>query len=185
MSGSQSESGAWLRELRLAFDQTFARVAAARPPDPEILLAIRIAERPHSLRLSQLAGLLADRVITAVPTAERSFLGVIGLRGSIIPVYSLSGLLGYPGSAEPRWMALAGRQEQVGFAFDAYEGHLQPAAAELLPPGDATAPSPHVHGVVRCGSTIRPLLDLDSLLNRIPRRPPDRGASRSPRSNRP
>jgi purine-binding chemotaxis protein CheW len=170
MTNDEAASAALLTELRQSFDQPFARAPQSRDESFVDLLAIRVAGAPCALRLSQVSGLHVDRRIVPLATPVPELLGMAGFRGNIVPVYSLRMLLGYSAGEFPRWLALVGRDETVGLAFDDFDGHWR------IPEKDATAPeraettSPHLHEVAEIDGIIRPIIDLGSVLDAIRKR---------------
>ena len=114
-------------ELRRAFDRSFAEPPAPPAPPLEELLAIGLGDAPFALRLRDIAGLHADRAITAVPSPLPELLGIARFRSALVPVYDLRALLDQ-GRAEknPRWTALvAAGPHLVGLAFERFDGHLR------------------------------------------------------------
>jgi purine-binding chemotaxis protein CheW len=108
--------------LRRTFDHGFSLPIAAEPEVQIDLLAVRIGAHPYAIRLSEISGVFADRPIVAAPSSAPSFLGLAGVRGSIVPVFDLATLLGYARSSAPRWLVLVA---QIGFAFETLEGHVR------------------------------------------------------------
>jgi purine-binding chemotaxis protein CheW len=144
--------------LRREFDDSFAAPAATPNDDVGKLLAIVVAGHSYALDLSDLRGLLADRTIVPLPTSVPSFLGVIGDRRKLVPVFDLAALLGYPLSKETRWIALTGTAElPIGLAFERFEAQLQVDRA-------AAASS-----VVVSDGEVRPVVDVAALLSALPR----------------
>ncbi len=123
MSANGENRSERARELRREFDEGFARAALLQERDSVELLAVRVCADAHAIRLSDIAGLFADRRITPVPGPLPELLGVVGLRGSIIPVYDLRLLLGHTPAGPPRWLVLAAGG-QIGLAFDQLDGHV-------------------------------------------------------------
>jgi chemotaxis signal transduction protein len=119
-------------ELARAFDGSFAAVARVAASDDERLLAIRVGGHAYAVRLRDVTGLLADRKIVHLPTRMPAFLGMVGLRNEIAPVYSLGALLGYDALVDrPRWLLLVGAGPLFGLAFDEFDGHRQVARAAV------------------------------------------------------
>lgn len=155
--------------LRRAFDRSFAAPRATVRQAAESLLAIQIGGEPYAVHVSALAGLHADRCVVPAPSPSPDLLGLVGLRGTIAPVYDLRRLLGQPAGPAPRWLFLlrAGREDLVGFAFDRLDTHFQAAAADIVAATDSGAR--HVAGVVRTAEGALPLLDTVSLVAAITR----------------
>jgi purine-binding chemotaxis protein CheW len=150
-----------LAELRRAFDASFARP----PPDDSAvvtdLLAIEAGGRAYAVRLAALAGLIADRPVTRMPGAPPDLLGVVGLRGQLVPVYDLAVLVGGRGVATdaPRWLLLAAGSPALGFAVDRIDGHLRVTDDAIAEPA-RTATRSDVGTIVRTAAGPRPLIDL-------------------------
>jgi chemotaxis signal transduction protein len=154
-------------ELRLAFDRSFVEAPRALADEDEEFLTIEVSGDTYAVRLKQLAGLFADRRIVALPTAVPAFLGVVGFRGQVVPVYGLRALLGYPsGEGLPRWFVLAGERPWVGLAFDRPAGQVRVRREELVPPSPGAA----AFGAIRRGDATVSILDTEHLLQQIQQR---------------
>jgi purine-binding chemotaxis protein CheW len=157
--------------LRAEFDRIFAAAPALERTAEVALLALRVGAEAVAVRVLQAAGLVAAPPLCAVPSRRAELLGVAGLRGEIVPVYSAARLLGRPDPGEaPRWLVLvAAGDERVALAFSALDGHLRAPASALAAaaPGGAAA---HVAEVVSVGADVRPVLSVPSLLQAITRR---------------
>ena len=113
-------------QLRLAFDSSFALPPSVASPPGEDLLTIRVAGDPYAIRLIDIAEILTERRIVAVPSVTPDLLGLTGIHGGIIPVFSLSSILGYaPVPGSPRWMILCSSEESFALAFSDFEGYLR------------------------------------------------------------
>lgn len=157
--------------LREAFDHAFADPPPPDPPPLVDLLAIRVGSEPYALRFSEIAGLLADRKVTPIPSRAPALLGIGGFRGTLVPVYDLHALLGQPASAAARWLAMAAGAP-VAFAFATPEGQFRSAREAIVShqPGDPGRR--HVSEFVRAGDLLRPILDFCSLLETVRRQVP-------------
>lgn len=120
-------------ELRLDFDRGFA--SAPDPTRPEVLdlLLIRSAGQRYALRLAQIAAVHAERRIVAVPSPDPKLLGLVGLRGSVAPVFDLALALGHPRGDEPRWLIELRSPKPCALAFAELLQHLRLPASELSP----------------------------------------------------
>lgn len=120
-----------LDNLRHAFDQTFAAAPAGEGAMVESLVAVRVGEDHVALRVAEIAGIEARRLIIPLPVHQPALLGIASIRNRIVPVYSLARLFGYRETGGDRhWLALVDRERTLGFAFSEFEGHLR------VPPGD-------------------------------------------------
>jgi chemotaxis signal transduction protein len=157
--------------LRRSFDESFAAPAALLRVPVEDLLAIRVASDPYAVRLSEIAGLHVDIQIVPVPSPAGQLLGIVGIRGVMMPIYDLAALLRYPRAESPRWIVFARGTQRVGFAFDTFESHLQVSQGSMAT-GDgedkgARATAPQTQGTVRAGGSLRPIIHLASVVAMI------------------
>ncbi len=154
--------------MKAAFDETFARSPHALETATEDLLAIRIGGDPYALRVRELTALLVDRRVVPVPSPRPELLGLAGVRGALVPVYGLSSLLGYgTNGAAMRWLAVCGRAQSVGLAFDELESFLRLPRPSLHPVDRSDATRPHLAEAFRVGPATRRLIDTRSILNSL------------------
>jgi chemotaxis signal transduction protein len=154
--------------MRAAFDRSFAEARRPEAPAVEGLLAIRIGSEPYALRLSEIAGLYADRAVTRLPGDAPALLGIAGFRGAIVPVYDLPALLGHRPAETTRWLAMAAGPP-VAFAFAALDGHLRVALDAIVPRATDEWPRQHIREFARTAALVRPIVHLPSVLAAIGR----------------
>jgi chemotaxis signal transduction protein len=163
--------GATAATLRRRFDEGFAAPGASMTERLEDLLAIRVGSDPFALRLSEIAGLHVGVKIVPVPSPVAQLLGIVGIRGMMAPIYDLAAILRYPPAANSRWFVFARAPQPVGFAFEAFESHLQVSPAYLTNGNDDDAgrggTGQHVRGTVRAAGALRPIIHLASVLAMI------------------
>jgi purine-binding chemotaxis protein CheW len=151
-------------DLRRAFDEAFASPPAVAAEQVEDMLLVRIAGDPYALRSRELSGLATGRKVTPVSARRAEFLGVAGIRGAVVPVYSLVVLLGYGAPpASSRWLALVGSKETVGLALQDFDGFVRVGKEDVHLAGETFA-RPHVRDVARVGDLPRPVIDMASVL---------------------
>jgi chemotaxis signal transduction protein len=149
VSGHASSLEGRADALRREFDDAFSRPPVAAETGRVELILIRVASDPHAIRIAEIAGLHADRRVVRVPGPLPELLGVVNLRGAIVPVYDLRLLLGYPAGPPARWMVVASAAP-VGLAFDHLDGHAAAASDTIVAAPDG-AGGPHAREVATRG----------------------------------
>lgn len=161
------------RELRRAFDATFAAPPPPPAPPTSALLLVRAGRELIAIDRRETTGFArADSVVRA-PGRSPAFLGIAALRDDLFPVWSLAGLLGQPvPAAGSGWLALTQASDRAPCAFycEAFErmilvptAVLASAARRDPPPGLSTAMAPW-------GASLVPLADLPALHAEIRKR---------------
>jgi purine-binding chemotaxis protein CheW len=151
--------------LRAVFDRSFALPPAEASEDRIDLLAIRVAGTAYAVRAHQLAGVVARPAVTPVPSRAAHLLGLAGVRGAIVPVFSLASLLGH-GDARtpPGWLLLCHADELIGLGCAGLERYLRAPRSSF----HAEAPTPGVRGlareVVRTDAGVLPLVAVPAVI---------------------
>lgn len=156
-------------DLRSAFDAGFAYPSRATERDAVALLALRVAGAPVAVRVLETGGLMPVRPIVPVPGRRPELLGVAGVRGALVPVYSLARLLGRAEDDPPRWIVLAANAagDRVGLAVATFERHLLVPSGELRPAAPTGAAAAHAPELLYDDGTACPVLSVPSLLRTI------------------
>lgn len=171
MTSAQAQPAAFAAQLRREFDQAFSLPAQAETATGRHLLAIRIGEQSYVLDPAEITGLQVDRPIIRVPGALQEWLGLAGIRGGLVPVYSLAVLLGHQAPAvQPRWLALCGSGQSLGLAFDEFERHLNLEPSQIAAVDPAHTRSEHVRAIARAQDVSRPIIGIPSIASEIARR---------------
>ena len=166
VSDTRSRLADQASELRLAFDRTFAESPRRDTAPTEDLLALRLGSEPYAVRLSEIAGLFADREITRLPGGATALLGIAGFRGNVVPVYDLHVLLGRSTAKALRWLMVAAGAP-VAFAFEAFDGHLRASRDAIVPADVEGQPEKYVREFISDGGLIRPIACLPAILDAI------------------
>jgi purine-binding chemotaxis protein CheW len=151
--------------LRREFDRSFAEAPQLEAERTEDLLAIRVGGDPYALRLSEVAGLFADRRVTPLPSPLPELLGLAGFRGALVPVYDLGSLLGYHRAEAPRWLVSIAGGASAALAFERFEAQLRFPRAAIA--SDGARADRYAREVVRTPEAMRPVLHLPSVLEAI------------------
>lgn len=150
--------------LRRAFDESFAHAPLLGLESSVGFIAFRLGGDPYAVRITEVFELLKGRTVVSMPSSRTEFLGLARLRGGIISVYSLGGLLGHTvPSEDPRWLLLSTAAHFVAFAIDDFEGYLGVGPSNILP-SPSGAGRAHLTEVARVNQMHRPIISLRSVL---------------------
>lgn len=108
--------------LRTEFDRGFAEAPAA-PVETVAILSVRAGATTLALRRAQLARVHVALPLVRLPTRARGLLGVVAVRGRVLPAWDLGMLAGRGAATRPRWFAIAAG-EPLALAFDELLAHL-------------------------------------------------------------
>lgn len=162
---SQARSTA--ERLRAEFDQAYAEAPAPRLEHGDDLLAVGLGGEPYALRVADIARLAAGSAVSALPGATRGFLGLVGLRGELLPAWDLGALLGYaPLKGQPRWLASSAGQPRWAAAFERFDGYLKAPRQDLSPYAGGRAEG-LADQLCTTGGELRPVLNFERLLQAI------------------
>ncbi|HTA21594.1 MAG TPA: chemotaxis protein CheW [Polyangia bacterium] len=180
MNDDQARGSVSAEALRRAFDHGFAAPARVHSEDAVDLLALTVGTERYAVRLGDVGGLLVDRRLVALPATVPEFLGLTAIKGGVVPVWSLSALLGYGADhAPPRWLILVGgrsRGETLAVAFERFDGHLRVPRGQLSERSSEGSSEAGHRGAVRVRHSVRadggPLgvLDVAAIIDDIKRR---------------
>lgn len=151
-----------VQRLREEFDGAFA---APRPPRRATrlrVLMVRVGATRLALRLQDVGGLHKDRPLVAVPGGAPGLLGLAGVRGRLVAVFSLASLLGLTAASEPLpYFVQCAARPAMGLAFARLEAWRELDSRELK---SAAAGDRHIGPYFSDGSASRGIVDLASLL---------------------
>lgn len=136
-------------------------------------LKLRIAGEAFGAELDVVREIISLGRLTAVPFTDPCVLGVINLRGNIVPVLDAALSLGRPETTnQPRRSILIvetqdqGESAEVGLAVDSVEtvGDLTGEEVWDVPEFGVSIPKQFLLGIGRHGEDLLPLLDLRAIL---------------------
>lgn len=148
-----------LGQFRRAFDRSFAEPAVQLTQTTVRLIAIEVAGKPLAMEASQIAALAKVKRVVPLPSRIPELLGIAGIRGGMVPVFSLAALLEIESRSNPQWLALAKSDTAIALAFDALTGQVEVAASDIYPE-EVEGRIAFVRRLVRIGAEVRPLLDV-------------------------
>jgi chemotaxis signal transduction protein len=153
-------------ELRRAFDESFAREHGVERAATIDLLMLRVDAEVYGVLLSEVAGLHGGKKITGYPSPIPELLGLMALRGTLVPVYDLGALIGGSAKRSPSSVIVA-RQAPLALAFDALEQH-QRVDPQAIAAGKRDGKSGEfIRELVTTSDGVRPILDLASLVSAV------------------
>lgn len=144
--------------------------AGRRPAGSDRLeaLAFEVAGETYALPLDAVTEIVLPRPITPLPRTPSFVLGVMSLRGAVVPVLGLARRLGLPeeeSSRGPRILVLKDGEERMGCRIDRVQGVLKFVREELEKPCVAAGVDPRFLaglGYDRLGNLVA-LLDAERL----------------------
>lgn len=161
-----SDTIARVRAMREEFDRAFAAPLADDRGQLDDFLQIGAGDATYVVRLSEVAALHADHQAMWLPGPVSSLIGLVGLRGRVLPLYDLRRLLGVSDAAAARWMLVV-REREVALAFPRFDGHHRVPSDCVTPARPDDRHTSHVNGVVSLAGATYPLLDLHSIVDAI------------------
>jgi chemotaxis signal transduction protein len=161
-------------EMRRLFDGSFAAAPPARPAEPQAMLAIRVEGEYFALRVQEISGLaVSSEKLVSVPSRVPELMGLTGIRGVVVPVFSLARLIGFHSEhASTRWLVFCGdSQAPIALAFERMERLFEVSTSEIFAreqhPGRG-----YVNETVSEGATLRGVIDILALVENIKSRTP-------------
>jgi chemotaxis signal transduction protein len=152
--------------LREGFDRSFAQAPAPKMASPEGLLAIRVGADRYVFRVTEISGLFTCKNITPLPSPLPELLGIAGFRGTVLPVYDLGMLLGYPRSGIQRWVVVAATAP-AALAFEDFDGYTSTSTGTIVAADTRSRTnSSYVRDVLHA-EVARPVIDLSSVIATI------------------
>jgi purine-binding chemotaxis protein CheW len=154
-------------DLRRSFDLSFQQPLVERAQELVHLLIVRIGSARFALKVADLAGLARAQTVVPIPGADSGLLGIAGLKGRMVAVYSLAAMIGSTelSTEQNRWLVLCRCDKEIALAFTAVTGTMMVPRTELSPvsPG---AP-PHATDAVGSGSSQLWLLNVSSIAGNL------------------
>lgn len=151
---------------REGFIEEEAETSAA---DQVELLTFVLGGEQYAVEIDHIVEIVTPRGATHVPNADRSIVGIISLRGTIVTVVDIRQKLGHPprlGSNDTRTIVAERNGETLGFEVDRVLRVLKvgTGAIEAHPIVHTSEQSESIRGVFRHANALTILLDLDKLL---------------------
>jgi len=148
---------------------------AAGVEAPQEFLAFNLTDEVYAVPIETVREIVKVPVLTEVPRAPRELLGVMNLRGEVLPVYDVRARLLLSSGVQPitgpadvptqaRIVLVKSDAGDAGILADGVEGvvRLLPSLTEPPPPGGTE--KPFLAGLSRRGERLYILLDVEKVL---------------------
>jgi purine-binding chemotaxis protein CheW len=134
------------------------------------LLTFLIAGEQYAVDIERIVEIVTTRPVTRIPNADRSVVGIISLRGTIVTLVDVRTKLGHPDvqpTDDTRIVVMDTGAETIGFPVDRVLRvvKIAPTDVEPHPVVHATELEAAIRGVFRTSGALTILLDLDKLLD--------------------
>jgi len=153
-----------LSELRESFDKSFALPTSTTSHTFVGMLAIRVGRNQYAMRIDELADVQGACKVVPLPGARSEMIGLAGIRGRLVAVYSLAALLGHGDAEGWNWLAICGTGKALGLAFGDLEGYVQAPQADLYPAAEVDGARAHVSEVLRSENVTRIVVSTSSII---------------------
>jgi chemotaxis signal transduction protein len=170
VSAREVGPGATAQELRRRFDDVFSAPPATPVADITSFLTLNVGGDGYALRVAEIRGFAAARKVVPLPSPAHALLGLAGIRGVVVPVFSLRVLMGYDGQGDDRarWFVLCGAVDPIALAFADFEGYLELPLSDVRSAGESSRA--HVRELLQAGGVLRGVIALASLTRTIEER---------------
>ncbi|HWD18791.1 MAG TPA: chemotaxis protein CheW [Verrucomicrobiae bacterium] len=151
--------------------------AAAAPtaPAPGKYLTFVLGGESYGLTVLQVREIIRPMSVTPVPRLPRHILGVINLRGKVVPIFDLRLKFGLPLPATVERACVIVAQAKLASGLPAHIGLLVDTVEEVValtaeniddtPAFGFETPTQYIMGVARLGDEVKLLLNLDQVLH--------------------
>jgi chemotaxis signal transduction protein len=149
VSAMDPEIARRIAEIRASFDNAFALPPSEATAASIGLLAIRVGSDGYAIRMTELSDVQGVRKVVPLPGARPEMIGLAGIRGRLVPVYSLAALLGQATPASWTWLAICGTEQPLGLTFDDLEGYVSASPGDLVPAAEVERSGGHIRELLR------------------------------------
>jgi hypothetical protein len=153
------------QRLRADFDRSYALAPEPRQVEGDDLLGVGLGGDPYALRVADIARLAAGSTVAPLPGGASACLGLVGLRGELLPAWDLGALLGYaPLRGQPKWLASSASVPRWAAAFERFDGYLKAPLKDLSPYAGGGQAEGLALQLCSTGGLLRPVLSFEKLL---------------------
>jgi purine-binding chemotaxis protein CheW len=140
------------------------------------LVSFKLGEEEYGVNVLKVREIIRMPCITRVPNTPHYIVGVINLRGKVIPIISMRtrfGLMEIESSNQTRIMVMDMEGELMGFVVDAVSEVIRIAESEIQPPPavvNSAVEQECLAGVINQTDRLLFFLDLEKLISQDERR---------------
>jgi purine-binding chemotaxis protein CheW len=132
------------------------------------MLSFRVGDEEYVVNVDDVKEVLKNRELTHVPNAPDYMLGVMALRGPVLPVIDLSKRIGLPAGVrdeKSRILIVTVQDEDAGIVVDRVTGVVKISPDSVRPvPETIEGGSAFLRGIARKGDKLYILLDIEKVL---------------------
>ena len=156
------------QSYRLATEEMWLRQAKVAAPQKDYL-SFAVGDEDYAVEIDRIREIIKVRPVTEVPHAPQFIVGVIAVRGVVLPVIDLHLRLRLPslGKARSARFLIVRREEELfGLLVDEVKEVVRLSEAEIEPPPPmlAGAEADFLAGIGRSNDAMVILLNLDNVL---------------------
>lgn len=154
---------------RLATEETWQRRTEQRDLPLRKFLHCTAGGEEYGIEIERLREILRARPATELPRVPKFILGVIAVRGVIVPVIDLRlrlRLAAPAPTAQSRYVIVARDDERFGLLVDEVRQVVRLGESDIeAPPAMLSGGTDFIDGIGRCGNRLVVLLKLDAILD--------------------
>lgn len=114
----QDKSQINFEKIRDEFDSSFSMPVTIEESERVNYLLIKLQDDTFAVKTRDLKRIISAKPIITLPKQAPSMLGISGIEGQGIPIFSLEHLMSYSKLSKIQWFALCGHQvNTIGFGF--------------------------------------------------------------------
>lgn len=151
-------------------DAVFMTAAATETREFQEFLCFRVAEENYAVNIMEIKEIIKPREVTEVPRVPRFVIGILSLRGIIIPVYDMRQRLGFTPreqTGKSRIIVVKRQDEFSGLMVDEVVQVVRIETASIEPPPAVLdgIDREFVNGLGRFGAQMLILLNMEKILD--------------------
>lgn len=141
-----------------------------QPEEPAIeLMGFRLAREEYAIDIMRVKEITPVFELTPIPRAPDYVLGILSLRGNIIPIFDPKKQIGLPEAeltGKSRIIVLKSNEDEVGLLVDSITSaaRVPLRSIEPTPPVIRGIEAEYIHGVVTVGDRVIIIMNMDEII---------------------